>query len=150
MAREFRKPKIKKTDLALSNKYIQATPFNIEEKVSFNFKCLQTKDGKFEYKDCNSNYFNTLLERLRDLSRMSRNELTLHNRGKTLRCHPINFKKDRLSESTFGLPDRSLDDEAWQFSLTKKEHGRVHGYFAGSSFFVVWLDYKHELYQGNR
>ena len=32
------------------------------------------------------------------------------------------------------------------FNITKTRHGRVHGYFVESIFYIVWLDPKHELY----
>ena len=86
--------------------------------MSFNFCRLCTKANKFNYQGCRSKYFHKLLERLRDISKMNRNEMTIQNRV-ALRCHQIDFKNCDVSENTFGL-GQDIDDEAWQFQLTSK------------------------------
>ncbi|ELU7233491.1 hypothetical protein SCL96_003408 [Escherichia coli] len=36
----------------------------------------------------------------------------------------------------------------YQFAVSRNEHGRVHGFFIGNVFHVVWLDPHHRLYPG--
>ena len=81
---------------------------------------------------------------------MSRKEMIVINKGTHcgLRCHTINFKKNSVKENGFGIPgNEELDEDAWQFSLSSNEHGRVHGYFVGNIYFIVWLDPEHNLYK---
>ena len=37
-------------------------------------------------------------------------------------------------------------EEAWQFEITRNAHGRVHGLLVGETFYVVWIDPDHLLY----
>jgi len=143
-------PKIKPTKVPRQSDLIKPTPIKSDDKVSFNFRRLTVKidgkDSKFDYTCCEQKYFNTLLERLKHVSNMSRHDLTCAYNNKTLRCHPIDFANDkRLSEHTFGITEE-VDKDAWQFQLSQSEHGRVHGYFVENNFYVVWLDPKHQLY----
>ncbi|MCK5211832.1 hypothetical protein KAJ89_03965 [Candidatus Parcubacteria bacterium] len=73
--------------------------------------------------------------------------MTIYN-SDGLRCHRIKFNDKNVTEDSFGIPNlEELDDEAWQFHLSTNEHGRVHGYFIGNIFSIVWLDPKHNLYK---
>ena len=139
-----KKSKIKPTQIKTSG-IINPTKIDDTKKVSFSFKRLCEKGEKFKYCSCSSNYFNTLLARLREISRMDVREVKILNQ-KGLRCHKIDFADRSVTENTFGVLGEDIDDEAWQFQLTSNEHGRVHGYFVGSIFYIVWLDPKHELY----
>lgn len=88
------------------------------------------------------------LERLRDVSRCSFQEL-LSNRSKALRCHPIDWSD--TSESGFGIPNEDdLVDTPYQFSISSNKYGRVHGFFIGEIFYIVWLDPDHKLYPGRK
>lgn len=140
-----KKLKIKPSNVDYQSSRIKATGVNDTAKVSFSFKRLCQKSDKFVYDNRQSPYFLKLLERLRDVSKMTRVEM---KQSGTLRCHPIDFINDNVSESSFGIlgsDDRC--DDAWQFSLTSNEHGRVHGYFIDNTFYVVWLDPDHKLYR---
>lgn len=142
-----KRPKIKPTRLKPSSRFIEPSELS-NQPVSFNLKYLQEKEGKFNYCGCENTYFNTLLSRLRDISRMNRKEMTLSQKD-SLRCHQIDFINDRVSEKSSGiLQKEEAIEDAWQFQLTSNEHGRVHGFFIGNVFYVVWLDPKHELYAG--
>lgn len=141
-----RSPKIKPSkinDLYESN--IKPTKVGGEAKVSFNFSRLRNYERKFCYQDRESKYFLKLIERLREVCNMSRQEMTVKNR-KALRCHQINFSDPSVSEDSFGFSDDDLLEDAWQFQLTSNEHGRVHGFFIESTYYVVWLDPEHQLY----
>ena len=36
--------------------------------------------------------------------------------------------------------------EAWQFQITRNQHGRVRGFLLEDTFFIVWIDPDHHLY----
>ncbi|MFH1671302.1 MAG: hypothetical protein ABH889_00800 [Candidatus Portnoybacteria bacterium] len=138
--------KIRPTEPQFKSRNIIPSKIDDTERVSFNFRRLCTKKKKFDYKCCNQSYFSTLLDRLKNVSEMNRKEMTMMNK-KSLRCHIINFKDRNITENTFGIRGEDVDDDAWQFQLTSNKYGRVHGYFVGSTFYVVWFDPKHELYK---
>lgn len=127
-----------------------------DKTVDFNFKYLnEGSGGKFRYSNRGNTYLTTLLERFRAYSQKTRRELeSASGMRDSMRAHPIDFTDSRCTERGFGLP-RELEQEAaetaFQLSLTKKKHGRAHGYFIGSTFHVVWLDPCHNLYgRGNQ
>ncbi|RZV39959.1 MAG: hypothetical protein EVJ48_02985 [Candidatus Acidulodesulfobacterium acidiphilum] len=71
-------------------------------------------------------------------------------KGKTLRCHRIDWKE--TTETCFGIPneDKIVNGGEFQFALSSNEHGRVHGFFIGNIFCVVWLDPDHKLYKNKK
>ncbi|MFA7142191.1 MAG: hypothetical protein WC157_02715 [Candidatus Paceibacterota bacterium] len=114
--------------------------------IIFSFDKLKEDNG-FKYRHCKVNYFFKLLERLRDISGMTRADME-RNRD-ALKYHPINFLKDDVTRRTFGY-EEELDENAYQFSISANEHGRVHGFFINNKFYIVWLDPNHCLYKGAR
>ena len=143
------KSKIKPTEINPTTPHIRPSQIDETKKVSFNFRRLHNIRDKFDYQCKGAIYFNCLINRFCEISRMSRQELTVTNRGDHcgLRCHSINFNDDNVTENGFGIPGNDeVNDDAWQFSLSSNEHGRVHGYFVGNIFFIVWLDPEHNLY----
>ncbi|MFH1030224.1 MAG: hypothetical protein V1770_03125 [bacterium] len=148
-----KRSKIKPTEINFNTPHIKPSQIDETKKVSFNFRRLQNITNKFEYHNKNTNYFNCLITRLCEVSKMSRKEMTIVNQGKHcgLRCHQIDFKDNTVTENGFGIPGNDeLDEDAWQFSLNSNEHGRIHGYFVGSIFFIVWLDPEHNLYKNKK
>lgn len=139
--------KINKTKVGQQSSRINPSSIDDTERVSFNFRRLCEKEKKFCYTAREVNYFLKLLERLREICRMTKNEMVRINR-RALRCHEIDFNNPITSENTFGIVGDDVDDDAWQFQLSSNEHGRVHGYFVGNIFYVVWLDPNHELFPG--
>ena len=124
---------------------ITPTPLRSNDlKVIFSFDKLK-EDVDFSYCNCEVNYFLKLLERLKDVSGMTRKEMWENKR--TLRYHPIDFLRDDVSRKTFGYGEE-LDEDAYQFSISSNEHGRVHGYFIDNKFYIVWFDPEHFLYKG--
>ena len=112
--------------------------------ISFSLKYLQCSHAKFSFQNQNSQYLVVLLERLRDLSSLSVQEIT-SNRSSALRCHPIDWED--TTEDGFGIPgEEQLVDTPYQFSLSANKHGRVHGFFIDEVFYIVWLDPDHKLY----
>lgn len=117
----------------------------LPQPVSFNFKSLKIEGRKFNYEDKDVGYFCKVIERLKGVSPLTKMEL-VSNRSDALRFHRINFKDRNVSEKTFGIGTDEVDDEAYQITISANEHGRLHGYFVGSIFYIVWFDPKHELY----
>jgi len=119
------------------------------ERLRFSFRYLDTAHPRFTVSSQAGAYFRLLLSRLRDLSELRASEFR-SRRLPTLRNHPIDFDDPGVSVKGFGLPDGlEADAKGWQFSLSANEHGRVHGFLAGNTFFVRWLDPEHNLYAGN-
>jgi hypothetical protein len=116
------------------------------ETLGFSFKYLQTQNEKFSICDRDANYLAAFLERLRDLSTLTAQEVKM-NRSQSLRCHPIKWG-ETTEPNGFGIPnEKELVTIPYQFSLSTNEHGRVHGFFIEDIFYIVWLDPNHNLYQ---
>lgn len=112
--------------------------------INFSFKyLLEDKDFHLDHGDVA--YFRTAIRRFKGMCGMTKSELT-SNRSSALRCHPINWLD--TSRSSFGIPnEQDLCDEAYQFSISSNENGRVIGFFTGDDFNIVWFDKDHLLYQ---
>jgi hypothetical protein len=116
------------------------------EFLSFSYKYLDLKNGKFCCRNEASSYFVKLFERKKELSRWRVEELQKKAGllDKSLRFHSFDFRT--CTEPSFGLPSEDqLVDKPWQFGITANEYGRVHGFFIGSTFYVRWLDPGHLL-----
>jgi hypothetical protein len=136
----------------LSQKNIRDTDLSLncvkDNHLRFSFKYLDMKHPKFSIKNQDARYVEKVLERFQGLSGMTSSEIKT-SRTKTLRAHPIDW--DKTSEpSGFSSLNRQLrETDAFQFNITSNEHGRIHGFFIDSIFFIVWFDPEHKLYPGN-
>jgi hypothetical protein len=120
------------------------TPPDAPLKLSFQY--LETTHPLFDVARCGSPYFRLLLSRLKDLSGLQVGEFRTA-RSHSLRLHRIEFGDRRVSVRSFAVPGRpQVDRDAWQFSLSANEHGRVHGFLVRDTFYVRWLDPDHNLY----
>lgn len=116
--------------------------------ISFSFKYLDSSHSKFSFDRQDANYWNTLINRLKDLSGLTCLEL-IENRSSALRFHKIDWQDIRVSENDFGLPnEEQLVNIPYQFSISSNKYGRVHGFFIEDIFYIVWLDPSHKLYPG--
>ena len=113
--------------------------------VVFSFKHLHIvepytparRDGQYTIK---------LLERFRAICGMRRQEL-ISSRSESLKCHPIDFARTASPDGFTLLPPALQEEvEPMQFTISKNEHGRVHGFFIQDVFHVVWLDPEHQLF----
>ncbi|MFH5185697.1 hypothetical protein ACHHV8_25320 [Paenibacillus sp. TAB 01] len=85
-----------------------------------------------------------LIERMQNLSTVKALEAKT-SLSKSLRFHGTDWSD--TTEESFGLPnEEQLVDKPWQFEISANEHGRVHGFFIGNVFNVVWFDPRHLLY----
>lgn len=115
------------------------------ELVKFSFKYFVDNHPKFIIRDHESAYFLRLLDRLRDVSKMTINEFR-QNKSNALRAHSIDW--NTTSESCFGIPgEDQICEEPYQFSLSANEYGRIHGFLIQNRFYVVWFDKEHLLYK---
>jgi hypothetical protein len=112
--------------------------------LSFSYKYLNSTHAKFQYHRKEAVYFCRVLERFRELSRLTAIEI-MGNRSPALRSHPIQWEE--TTEKRFGIPrEREIVDAPYQFEITANQHGRVHGFFIGPVFYIVWFDPDHNLY----
>lgn len=129
----------------------QSAPEPGEEQryLRFSFRYLDARHPLFNVDTRDRRYFLRLIGRLRELSALRVSEFTAA-RSPALRVHPIRFGKSRLAANSFGVPGRpDFDSMGRQFSVSANEHGRVHGFLSGNTFYVRWLDPEHNLYAGN-
>lgn len=119
----------------------------LENLTCFSLKFYDKKNKNFQCTDRDGKYFQALLDRMKDLSYHSVAKLTKQKPDSTLRFHRIDFKDHAVSEKGFGIArGEEYDLDAWQFSISANEHGRVHGSLIGNVFHLVWLDPDHNLY----
>jgi hypothetical protein len=111
---------------------------------SFNYIDLQGETEDFSTARCKAGYLDTLLERLRDISGWTCKDLKI-SRSQALRSHRIDW--EQTAYENFPVPEPLKELEPWQFQLTANEHGRIHGFFIGETFYIVWLDPEHRLYR---
>lgn len=69
-----KRSKIKPTEINFNTPHIKPSQIDETKKVSFNFRRLQNITNKFEYHNKNTNYFNCLITRLCEVSKMSRKD----------------------------------------------------------------------------
>jgi hypothetical protein len=118
--------------------------------LAFSFQHLDTTRAKFSLSDCDNQFFCGLLDRMKALSQLTPREfVNLRATGGAWRVHRIDWQGlPRVSERSFGLPIQlTADENAWQFTISKR-NGRVHGFVIDGTFFVRWMDPKHNLYNG--
>jgi hypothetical protein len=117
----------------------------IPEGISFSYRYYQSDRDKFSIRGKDTRYLEAFLQRLRDLSMLTEQEV-INNRSKSLRCHSIEWWNTTEPDG-FGIPNESqLVDPPYQFQISANEHGRVHGFFSENIFYIVWLDPEHNLY----
>ncbi len=136
--------KAKHTTSSLPSDAANQARDGFSQKISFSFHFLQLDHDKFTMKGKGFAYFQTLMDRLRLVCGMEKKEL-FANRSKTLRHHPIEW--DATTEHCFGIQnEETIVEEPIQISLSANEHGRIHGFFIGNVFYIIWLDPDHKLY----
>jgi hypothetical protein len=101
--------------------------------ISFSFKHTVLNCPKFKIEGKNNQYFLKVIERMKALC------------GETA----LSLKRENTSEKNGfkgKLPISRKDNPPYQISISGNEHGRLHGFFIGEIFHVVWFDPDHKLY----
>ncbi len=112
--------------------------------ISFSWQFYDDRKAEFSVAQRARNYFIALLKRLRDYSSLKGGELVTRY-SRSTRCHKIVFE-DTIMPG-FGIPgEENLVEFPFSLSLSSNEHGRIHGFFLGDVYHIVWLDPDHNLY----
>jgi hypothetical protein len=114
------------------------------ELLRFSF-CYFNNDAALCPKIFGEHYTQKLMERLKELSRWTLKRFT-ETRSPAVRNHFIAWSETSRPTGFAHLPQQLREGPAWQFSISANEYGRVHGLLVGATFYVVWLDYHHQLY----
>tara|TARA_R110000796_G_scaffold64260_4_gene148922 strand:+ start:10875 stop:11318 length:444 start_codon:yes stop_codon:yes gene_type:complete len=137
--------KIKKTKVGSNTgSGVRATAPD-DESLKFSFRFFDPSDKEVCPETFKEGYTQTLMQRLRDLSRFTVKEFRTTNH-KSVRGHKIDWGKTARPDGFTNLNEQFQMCEPWQFQLTANEHGRVHGVFVGGCFYVIWLDHHHAVY----
>ena len=121
----------------------------LEGLLRFSFQFYEPNHAILHCKDRHPEYFQSLLERMKTLCMMRVHDLSNAKPSSATRFHRIDWDRDNVSVKTFGIKGwEEYDEDAWQFSISANEHGRVHGFLIANVFYVVWLDPEHKLYPG--
>lgn len=136
------------TPRPLAGSHIDKVVDSANDNCSFSFKYLELQDATFPAEHTDSAYYYKIIERLKALSSMAVSDL-LTSRSDALRCHPIDWSDNRVSRNGFGIPrEDELYDCPYQISVSQEAYGRLHGFFTGNIFNIVWFDKDHSLYPG--
>jgi hypothetical protein len=114
--------------------------------LRFSFKLFDGTDIELCPEEFAAKYTRTLMERLRDLSSWKVSAF-VGQYNKTIRNHPIDWNDTSRPDGFSHLNEQHRAYPAYQFSLSANEHGRVHGLIIDDTFYVIWLDCNHKLYQ---
>ncbi len=122
------------------------------EKIIFSFNFLDLNDELFNLGSMKgrsipicSEWFITLLETLREISKLKPNEF--RSQRQHYDFHPHDWSK---VSKKFNFSKEFLEQvDGVQFRLSSSK-GRVHGFMIGNRFYVVWLDPHHNLNPDDR
>ena len=115
--------------------------------INFSFRYIDAPHEKFTFSAQNPVYFCKVLDRLKDLSTMTEREFTT-DRGGSLKSHPIDWQTTSEPKGFQHLNEQFQSYTPYQFAISRNEYGRIHGFFIGNVFHIVWLDPAHQLYPG--
>lgn len=119
---------------------------NLDSNCIFSLKYLQSNDNDFVVEHNDARYYHKIIERLQALSTTPVSVL-MSDRSPSLRCHPIDWSADNVSRDAFGIPrEEEICDKPYQIVISANEYGRIHGFFTGDIFNIVWFDREHLLY----
>lgn len=117
------------------------------QKISFSFRYFVQIDN-FGIGNCSINWFVGLIERLKTLSDLTKDQLLGENSGsKALRFHPIDWAKTPFKKSDLKLP-KVIEENDYAFAIMQisisLSTGRIIGFFSDENVFnIVLLDANH-------
>jgi hypothetical protein len=112
--------------------------------LKFSFMHFDDKDSDLCPSECPPDYTHSLMRRLRALSQWTVKKFT-GKYEKTIRNHNHDWDKTSRPGGFGSLKGEFRDLDGWQFCLEDGAHGRVHGVILSDTFFIIWLDIKHQL-----
>lgn len=139
--------KIKKKPI-IDSGHIKKSPLISDDNLRFSFKYLHL-GNKFNIEDCNYEYFYNFIIRLKAISCIKVNEF-IHNRSDALRCHTHKWENTTEPNGFNNLPLHLQDYPGWQFSLSAAKYGRIHGILINETFYIIWFDPKHKLWNDKK
>jgi hypothetical protein len=107
----------------------------------FSFKYFAPDHPRYNASEAEIAYFSQFLGRMKEMCCFTMRSLMNRKSDAILRFHPTDFARPTVTADGFGIP---------QCSITRNEHGRVHGFVIETTFFVVWLDPGHQLDPGQQ
>lgn len=113
--------------------------------IIFSFEYLDRSNNKFNLGGTCVEWFVSLFDTLKDISQKTFYEFTLS--ASHYDYHKHDWKK--TSEKGFPFSSNSIQYDGAQFRLSSSK-GRVHGFFIGHVFYIVWIDPHHNLYPDER
>ena len=116
-----------------------------EGNIHFRFDYFDAAHTHFDGSKADFDWTRDMLTRLKHLQNTTVDQFKkdlAYRRSQYI--HPINW--DDANLDSFGIQNASpdLDEDAWQFAISKA-NGRVHGFFIGDFFYIVWIDPEHRL-----
>ena len=140
-------PRIKPANLPRGTSHIPPAQKLEDAQLKFSFKLIDVHSNQnFCVDHCADGYLEKFLVRLRDVCQLSVNDFRT-NKSRAIRSHLIDWSETTEPNGFTSLNQQLRDEEPWQFEITANAHGRVHGVLLGNTFYVVWIDPKHRLYQ---
>jgi len=130
--------------LPASQSAIQKTKVD-DHKICFSFEHFDSSDEEVCPPIFLPYYTQTLMERLKALSAWTLKEF-MNSHSKSIRAHPHTWAETARPKGFQHVNEQLKSTPSWQFQLSGNEYGRVHGFFIGNTFYVVWLDQDHKLY----
>ena len=116
-----------------------------DSSLSFSFRFFDASDEEVCPATFQDGYTRTLMLRLKALSEWTVQKFT-ERPEKNMRNHKIDWA-DTSRPGGFGrLKQEHRGTQAWQFGVDETSLGRVHGFFIGTTFYIIWLDHHHKLY----
>ena len=118
-----------------------------EDKIHFRFDYFDATHPFFDGSNADFDWARNMLKRLKALQDTTVDTFKKDIRFKKMQhIHQINW--DGANLGSFGIQHASpdLDEDAWQFGISRS-NGRIHGFFIGNFFYVVWIDPEHKLFE---
>ena len=114
--------------------------------IHFRFDHFDAEHSFFEDSVFTPDWAKKLLKRLKTFQQCTIHQFQKDRSFKQSQyVHEI--KWDAANLGSFGIyKGEEYDLDAWQFGLSKAK-GRIHGFFIGDFFYIVWLDPEHRLFE---
>lgn len=131
--------------LSSGARIVVGKPKNARSALSFSFQYIDSVHAKFGFVKQGTAYFCKVIERLKGISSLTLLEFTT-NRNAALKSHCIDWVSTSEPDGFAHLNEQFQSYTPYQFAVSRNEYGRIHGFFIGDVFYVVWLDPDHLLY----